>query len=450
MSTFSTTKVINTADLRIGMYVSQLEIPWIATEFPLQGILVRNTQDIFNLSNYGKTVTIDQSRSLEKVQTGRSLPFSLNKSTTNSKSHRMQAKTLWPEYGEQNYRKTGPISSEIVQAHTILTQLIHIFDDIKLDLNRLDFEKTEELKSVSNDLVSSLLTNPDALLWLTKVNTSNRSVFEHTIRAAIWATLMARSMGLSQHMLYTLNLAVLLSGIGKSLLNTIVWHNYNHRAMQLDYSMWSTLTLENLAHCKNIGNRVISVIANMTERYNGSGFPKQRQTDEIPLLAQIASLAESFDLILQPIFSVKKMTFSRAISELYDLADTLFDGALIEEFVQATGLYPVGTHVLLSNGYYGVVIEQTKIRRIRATVVLTHDTAFRRLSRFKIIRLGEGRYHDVIIINEAEQMVDELVKGDLIKVNRLIGNYHSNFFLRILYFFRRSNNLLFRRYGCGI
>ena len=50
MTRHSTTKSIDIADLRIGMFVTRLEVAWSATEFPLQGILIRNRQDILKIS----------------------------------------------------------------------------------------------------------------------------------------------------------------------------------------------------------------------------------------------------------------------------------------------------------------------------------------------------------------------------------------------------------------
>ena len=37
---------ISTQDLQLGMYVSQLDRPWIETPFPMQGFHIRSQDDI--------------------------------------------------------------------------------------------------------------------------------------------------------------------------------------------------------------------------------------------------------------------------------------------------------------------------------------------------------------------------------------------------------------------
>ena len=353
MSQYNRTLLIDTADLRIGMYVSQLEVPWSATEFPLQGVLIRSRHDLFKVSSYGRTVYVDQSKFLASVKNKPLKPYSIKSQKYLSFNTQALAENPLLKHQARQYKKSKPLSKEIVIARNLLDRLNNIYDQINYDLSLLDNNKINEVKAVSEEIVISLLENPDALLWLTKVNESNRKVFEHTVRSAIWATLIGRTMGLNRYSLKTLNFSVLLSGIGKSFLRVNVWKNYNNLAIQPNYALWSKLTIEKIAHC-NIEQQVINTLTNMTERFNGSGYPNKKCTDEIPLLAQIAGLADSFDLILQPMYSLKKIAFGKALAILKSLSDTLFDSDLIDVLIQSTGLYPVGTHVKLSNGSMGL------------------------------------------------------------------------------------------------
>jgi HD-GYP domain-containing protein (c-di-GMP phosphodiesterase class II) len=437
MFQYNKTLLIDTADLQVGMYVSQLEVPWSSTEFPLQGVLIRNQQDLYRVSNYGDSVYVDRSKFLENVQNKPLSPFSLKpKKPINNKLPNTSVNPFLLN-SVRKYKKSKLLSKEINLARRLLSRLNKILAGLNYETDLLDDKKIRDVKAVSEGIVVSLLKNPDALLWLTKVNESNRRVFEHTIRSSIWATLIGRTIGLNKHKLETLNFAVLLSGIGKSFLRMNVWKNYTNQLIQPDFALWSSLTIEKLSHAKNIDQQVLLTLSNMTERYDGSGFPNQKNVNEIPLLAQIAGLADSFDLILQPMFSLKKITFGRALSILKSSSNTLFDSDLIDLLIQATGLYPVGTHVKLSNGYYGVVIEQSKKRRLRATIVLTHNVKVKRLKNFKIVRLGEGKFKKVTIRSEAVHMLDELVKQDFNEINLLIGQYRSNIFTKIVYFFRK-------------
>ncbi len=430
MLKFTTTKTIDIAELRIGMYVTRLEVPWSSTEFSLQGTLIRDRQDILKLSQYGRKVVIDQAKCSNRNQQAVLLP--LVQKTRNKQKINVykQSPRPWRKFCKQNYLTTQIISKEIPKAKQIIETLDAIFSSLKSDIKHIEPTKIDEIKKVSQQLVSSLLNNTDALLWLTKIKTNYTKVYEHSLRCAIWATLMGRSMGLIQISLNILVQAILLASVGKAYLNKAIWLNYHEERIHPDYALYSNLSIEKLSHCKNIEPQVLTILANMTERFDGSGYPAQKDGQNIPYLSQIAALVESFDLILNPLFKTKQLTFGQALSKLYCLADSMFDGVLVEEFIQATGLYPAGTQVLLSDGYYGVVIEQSKERRLQATVALTHDSEGYRLLNYKMARLGEKQYQNTIILQESDK--HSFVEDDMRRINQLINKSQSNPFSRFI------------------
>jgi HD-GYP domain-containing protein (c-di-GMP phosphodiesterase class II) len=424
MKTYSTSKKIAVTDLQVGMFVSSLEVAWSSTDYPLQGTLVRNRQDILKISSYGRTVTIDQSRSSANLKANICLPDVQKTRNTRSIRVHKQVQRPWRKFCKQDYQSKKPIAQEISHAKILLYKVEDAFRELTLDLKQLTPQKIETIQTVSNEIVLSLIDNPDALLWLTKVKVADSTIYEHTLRASIWATLMGRSMGLKTASLFALNQAILLSGIGKSYLDKRIWKNYQPTKLQSEFALCSNITIEKLSHSKDINPQVLSIIANMAERFDGSGYPLKKKDKEIPYLSQIAGLVESFDLILNPPLSRKRLTVGQALSKLYCLADTLFDGALIEELIQAIGLYPSGTQVLLSDGSLGVVIEQSKSRRIRATVALTHNKEGYRLLNYKVVNLGEDDYENILINKESKQ--HQIVNEDVSRINLLIKKQESN------------------------
>ena len=138
----------------------------------------------------------------------------------------------------------------------------------------------------------------------------------------------------------------------------------------------------------------------------------------------MAGLIETFDLTLYPMYSTKKTSIGDVLQILYRQKDNVFDGGLVDELIQAIGLYPAGTQVELSNGMRGVVIEQSKDRRIRATVALTHDAEDYHLLKYKVVQLGKGEYESVII--RRETLNHQLNYQDMHSINRLIRMYQRN------------------------
>ena len=58
------------------------------------------------------------------------------------------------------------------------------------------------------------------------------------------------------------------------------------------------------------------------------------------------------------------------MQQLQGWADTYFNAGLVELFIQAIGIFPVGTLVELSTGELAVVLEQSRPRRLKPKVLV--------------------------------------------------------------------------------
>lgn len=76
-----------------------------------------------------------------------------------------------------------------------------------------------------------------------------------------------------------------------------------------------------------------------------------------------------------------------AVRELNTLAGTEFQRELIEQFVQALGMFPTGTIVEMNTGEVGIVIEQNRIRRLRPKIMMVLDKHHQPLRSSKVIDL---------------------------------------------------------------
>ena len=63
-------------DLKAGMFVSELDRPWLETPFPFQGFTIQNNEDLRRLERYCKYVYIDVFKSMS-VEDGREFAANL-------------------------------------------------------------------------------------------------------------------------------------------------------------------------------------------------------------------------------------------------------------------------------------------------------------------------------------------------------------------------------------
>ena len=74
----------------------------------------------------------------------------------------------------------------------------------------------------------------------------------------------------------------------------------------------------------------------------------------------------------------------------YALRGGKFQAELIEQFIQAVGLYPTGSLVELSTGEVGAVVAVNGLRRLRPSVILLLDKDKEPLPEFVMMDLSQA------------------------------------------------------------
>src|SRR5690606_28859276 len=78
-----------------------------------------------------------------------------------------------------------------------------------------------------------------------------------------------------------------------------------------------------------------------------------------------------------------------AIRELNTLSGVQFQKEMVEQFVQAMGMFPTGSVVEMNTGEVGIVVEQNRIRRLRPKVLLVLDADKQPLREFRSLDLRQ-------------------------------------------------------------
>jgi HD-GYP domain-containing protein (c-di-GMP phosphodiesterase class II) len=125
------------------------------------------------------------------------------------------------------------------------------------------------------------------------------------------------------------------------------------------------------------------------ERFDGSGYPKGLKGAEVGLFGYIAGVIDCFDALTHPRPYGEALSPSNALSQLYSWRDTLFDGPLVEQFIQCIGIFPVGAIVELNSGEVGIVIAQNLARRLLPRVMAVQDAKGNPLRPQKILDLAK-------------------------------------------------------------
>jgi HD-GYP domain-containing protein (c-di-GMP phosphodiesterase class II) len=76
------------------------------------------------------------------------------------------------------------------------------------------------------------------------------------------------------------------------------------------------------------------ILLAMEERWNGSGYPKGLKGGEIPRLARVFSILDSYDIMTHPRPYGPAMSAEEALNELKQEAGKQFDPELVGRFVE--------------------------------------------------------------------------------------------------------------------
>ena len=70
------------------------------------------------------------------------------------------------------------------------------------------------------------------------------------------------------------------------------------------------------------------------EKYNGQGYPLSLKGDDIPYLARILTVVDSFDAMTSNRPYNKRKSYEEAIGELRRCSGTQFDPIIAEKFIE--------------------------------------------------------------------------------------------------------------------
>jgi hypothetical protein len=119
----------------------------------------------------------------------------------------------------------------------------------------------------------------------------------------------------------------------------------------------------------------------------------------IPLYGRIAGIVDSYDaMISERPYASAKSSYA-AVQDLQKQADVLYQKELVEQFIQAIGVFPVGAIVELNTGEVGVVVAQDAHKRLKPKVVLILESDKKPRNQLLIVDLAAQGRGDVTTLS---------------------------------------------------
>ncbi|WP_339896861.1 DUF3391 domain-containing protein [uncultured Gilvimarinus sp.] len=410
-------------ELTIGMYVSGLDRPWAQTPFPLQGFYIRDIDELKKLKSLCSHVYIDVVKGRSPLATklrsydgATGAPGGKSEATRRVDSAPVTVPVKPIKIQRNQYQEVKSLGREVKRARDLHQKVYSAVADV---LSQLDTETfydipVAETRRLASDMVDSVLRNPDAFTWLSRVQETDEYTYSHALRSSVWAILFGRHIGLAKRELDILAMGVLLKDVGKTKLpHELIIKADRTPEEQKQYEGFVALGVELLKGADGMEPRVISVVRTHCERLNGSGFPQHLMGDKIPLLGKIAGIVTFYDTVITPRGATVPIAPSKAVARLYELRNIQFQEDLVVEFIRAIGLYPTGTLVELNTGEVGVVVEQNFERRLKPKVMVVIDALKQPLKTHRLLDLADDDRTKQALIDAGKVSLADVQKVEI-------------------------------------
>ena len=425
-------------DLKIGMFVADLDRPWIDTPFLIQGFLIQDRQQIAELQRVCEFVMVDRARStgaefrkpdaakasaaaapaprsriasatsiqieeaptaekdLRKVQDREreEIPAQpkrrlggfldslrgllqrphkgLPADPAELPAERPRASLLPPSVPVTIYPDTRTVEEEISPARAAYDRTSEMLRKLASDVwagHPVEIDRVEE---VVDEMVESMVRNPDALMWVARLREQDITTYGHGLQVAVYIVAFGRHLGFPRAELSQLGTIGLLLDIGKIRLPRPLLEKQGRLTTE-EFEMVKShvaLGLDILSATPNWPVEVLEGIAQHHERMNGSGYPRALKAESIGIYGRMAGIADCFAALTKSRPYAEAISSYEALRSITGWGGDYFHAPLTEQFVQAIGVFPVGSLVELSTGEVAVVVSHNKVRRLKPRVLL--------------------------------------------------------------------------------
>lgn len=390
---------VHVLDLQIGMYISELDRPWVETPFLFQKFELRTSEEMEQLKKHCTYVYVDTELGPDvapKPRDKESVVRILKLEEQDEKIKREVKKIAEaPSRRSQRpaYPDRTPFQRELVRAREVQSQTRVLMRTTIEEVQKGKAINIPLTEKVVDNMVESVIRNPDALVCLSQLKDVSEYTALHSIRTCVLALTFGRHLVLSKDELKILGVGALLHDIGMAKLPATILDKpggltVEEFELMTQHVPWG---LEILKQSGGVPPAALEILEQHHERHDGSGYVRKLKGDLIGYVGAICAIVDVYDAITSQRVYRGPVSADDALKRMYEWRHKDFHAELVQEFIKCMGIYPIGSLVELSTGGVGVVITINRARRLKPKVVLLLTANKKPLSRKVITDLAEHR-----------------------------------------------------------
>jgi len=361
-------KKVKISDLRPGMYLHDVNVPWLESGFLLGQFMLQREDQIEKLASANiLEVLIDTEKGLDAI----------NAPTEEEAETALMEEIIGSFSAESNEYVAAQQRLRWAESKRVYKEAIKIVTSIFGDA-RLGYRTGfQHAFPVVASIAEGVMLDEGALVSLCRLKNRDDYTFQHSVSvSALLITLCSAIGGYTGDDLVQIGLGGLFHDIGKMMTPDHILYK-PARLTEAEHEIMRAHVNEGIDYLRSehgLRELALCAVAEHHERYDGSGYPKGLSRDQISKIGQMASIIDVYDAITSNRVYHGAIEPTAAIRLIYEWAGRHFDGAFVRSFIRAIGIYPVGSLVRLQSGRLAIVLRQGEGNLLQPFVRVIYST----------------------------------------------------------------------------
>lgn len=356
-------KKIPIGQLKIGMYINDLDKIWLKHPFEWQcfavddldtlgKILASGIAEVFIDTNIGADVVTADTRKTDVADI-----FS-------------ESSTFVPDI----LIKRSPVE-EFERAKALYANANKLMQNMMQDVRMGKQIHVGQCAPAVESILDSMFSAPSALLPLAQMKSRDEYTFQHSVSVAALSVAFGQVLNLPRAEIKELAMGGLLHDVGKAKVPGKILN----KPGKLDDAEFAVMknhaasTSNLLKGVEGVSEIAFNAATQHHERFDGTGYPLGLKGDEISLHGQMLAIVDVYDAITSIRVYHKGMPPTEALRKMFEWSGSHFNPRLVQAFIKGIGIYPAGSLVRMESGKLGIVRELVPDRLLQPIVQLIYD-----------------------------------------------------------------------------
>ncbi|MCS7205523.1 MAG: HD domain-containing protein [Leptospiraceae bacterium] len=248
-------------------------------------------------------------------------------------------------------------------------------------------------------------------ILLLGIRISDDILIQHSIHAALYGGYLGKLINLGKIRVHELIFSMMIMDVGMFFI-PIELRKKNYPLTEEEKKIFYNHTLfgfKVLTQDAYVKQNLAIVSLQHHENFDGTGYPKKLQKEDINLMARIAAIADRYTAMLEDRYHRKARIPYEAMKILLSEEASHLDPRILRFMVGGLSIYPIGSLVELSNGFKAIVVEGNLKSPLRPLVKLVFDPKGKHIEENYFLDLAKEHQITVIkVLDAKEENIDIL------------------------------------------